>query len=106
MGILSHMTRSLRAVGRVPEWDIHDRLAKARRSAGLEQGELADLAGVSRKSISNWEIGKSTPRRSAIIAISFATGVDLKWLETGKTPAGEPGGGDAVRHQGIEPRTH
>ena len=93
-------------VGRVPSWDIHDRLAKARRTAGLEQGELADLAGVSRKSISNWELGNSTPRRSSIIAIAFATGVNLEWLEKGITPVENPDGGEAVRHQGIEPRTH
>ena len=107
MGNISHMTHMTHRAGYVPAWDIHDRIAKARRSAGLEQGELAVRAGVSRKSVSNWEIGKSTPRRAAVIAIAFATGVSLEWLEHGETPAGDnPGGGSAVRHQGIEPRTH
>lgn len=103
---IAHMTHMTHRAGFVPAWDIHDRIAKARRSAGLEQGELAELAGVSRKSVSNWEIGKSTPRRAAVIAIAFATGVSLEWLEKGETPAEGPGGGSAVRHQGIEPRTH
>ncbi len=38
---------------------------------------------MSRKSVSDWEIDKTVPRRSALIAITFATGVNLYWLETG-----------------------
>ena len=65
---------------------IQDRIQRARRHAGLEQGQLAELAGVSRKSVSDWEIGKTVPHRSALIAITFATGVNLYWLETGESP--------------------
>lgn len=103
---LSHMTTALNTSGIIPTWELQDRIARARRYAGMEQSELAEIAGVSRKSISNWEIGKTEPRRAALIAISFATGVSLEWLETGKTPAGSPDGGGVVRHQGLEPRTH
>ena len=101
------MTTSLQFAGNIPAWELQDRIARARRFAGLEQSELAELAGVSRKSISNWEIGKTAPRRAALIAIAFSTGVDLHWLETGNAPADyHPGGGSVVRHQGLEPRTH
>lgn len=101
------MSNALRNLGIVPTWELQDRLARARRHAGLEQGELAELAGVSRKSVSNWELGRTVPRRAAIIAIAYATGVSVEWLEYGETPGGnEPGGGGGVRHQGLEPRTH
>ena len=100
------MTTSLNAGGNIPAWELQDRIARARRHAGLDQGELAAIAGLSRKSISNYEIGKSTPRRAALIAIAFATGVDLNWLENGETPAGNhPGGGKewAIRDSNPEP---
>lgn len=100
------MTTSFNMGGNIPTWELQDRIARARRHAGLEQGELAERSGLSRKSISRYETGLSTPRRPALIAIALATGVDLNWLETGKTPAGDnPGGGGAVGHQGLEPRT-
>jgi len=86
---ISHMGASMNVgndVGAVPQWELQDRIQRARRYAGLEQGQLAELAGVSRKSVSNWEIGKTVPRRSALIAIAFATGVNLYWLETGESP--------------------
>lgn len=104
---LGHMTTANNVRDIVPQWEVQDRIARARRYAGLDQAELARIAGVSRKSVSNWEIGKTEPRRAALIAISFATGVSLEWLETGNTPDGNnPDGGSAVRHQGIEPWTH
>ena len=105
-GKLSHMTTSFNTQGVVPSWELQDRIARARRHAHLEQGELGELAGVSRKSISRYETGQSTPRRAALIAIAFATGVDLNWLENGETPAGNhPGGGRkwAIRDSNPEP---
>lgn len=100
------MTTSFSTGGNIPTWELQDRIMRARRHAGLEQSELAELAGLSRKSISRYETGLSTPRRPALIAIALATGVDLTWLETGKAPAGDnPGGGGSVGHQGLEPRT-
>lgn len=79
----------------------------------MNQNELAELIGVTRNSIARAEQGKTLPRRANLIAIAFATGVSLEWLQGGEgpgtqeTPAGnEPGGGSDVRHQGLEPRTH
>ena len=101
------MTTSIQLGGQVPNWTIADRVRKAREFAGLKQLELAESVGMARTSLARIEQGKSTPRRTTLIAISFATGVSLEWLENGETPAPDsPGGGDVVRHQGIEPRTH
>ena len=73
----------------------------------MKQTDLANEIGMSRSTLAGIEQGVREPRRGEVIAIAFATGVDLHWLETGETPAGDnPGGGGDVRHQGIEPRTH
>lgn len=62
---------------------------------------------MARTSLARIEQGKTEPRRTTLIAIAFATGVDLDWLQNGETPTGDnPGGGEEVRHQGLEPRTH
>lgn len=101
------MTTSFASGGKIPEWNTADRVRKARESAGMKQDELASRIGMSRGGLAKIEQGKSAPRRTTIIAIAFATGVALEWLEYGETPAPDnPGGGDVVRHQGIEPRTH
>lgn len=72
----------------------------------MSQNELARAAGFSRATLANAEQGVRELRRPALIAVAFATGVDLTWLETGKAPTGDnPGEGGAVGHQGLEPRT-
>lgn len=101
------MTTSIHSQGWVPEFRLGDRLRLVRESVGMSQDELGDLAGVGRATIARIESGKGNPRRATLIAIAFATGVSLEWLENGETPAPDnPGGGEVVRHQGIEPRTH
>lgn len=55
-------------------------MRKARLHAGLKQQELADLAGVSRASIENYEGDKRVPRRPVLLAWAMATGVALAWL--------------------------
>lgn len=92
--------------GAVPTFDLKDRARKAREFAGLEQEELAIRTGMARSTIARIEQGRNRPRRPSILAIAVATGVDFDWLATGKTPTGGSGGGDTVRHQGLEPRTH
>ncbi|MBG9355891.1 helix-turn-helix domain-containing protein [Corynebacterium diphtheriae] len=101
------MTTALEGSGFIPEFTLKDRVRLAREYAGLQQTELAGKTGLSRAGISNIERGDAVPRRSTITLIAFATGVDRTWLETGKTPVGDnPNGGETVRHQGLEPRTH
>lgn len=100
------MTFSLGADMQVPQWSLSDRVRKAREVAGMKQAELAETIGMARTSLARIEQGKVEPRRTSLIAIAFATRVPLEWLENGETPAGDPDGGGAVRHQGLEPRTH
>lgn len=101
------MTTSIQSHGWIPEFRLSDRVRRVRESVGMSQDELGEAAGVGRATIARIESGKGNPRRATLIAIAFATGVSLEWLENGETPAGPgPSGGDVVRHQGIEPRTH
>lgn len=87
------------AAGQVPVWGLGDRLRKAREFAHMSQSDLAEVAGVSRRTISKLESDESEPRHAYVIAWSFATGVQLHWIRTGhaETPAqGDPDGGCAL----------
>lgn len=81
----------------VPEWTLADRLSKARRHAGLEQPELADMIGIARSSLSAYENGHRTPRRPVLLSWALATGVPLEWLTEGShtCPACDGTGRDA-----------
>lgn len=68
----------------IPQWTLADRLQKARATAGLDQTELARRAGLSRQTVSNYERGTVTPRRSGLIVWALATGVPLEWLVSGE----------------------
>lgn len=65
-----------------PEWTMGERLAKARKHAGLDQEEMARLFGRSRPAISAWESDKSQPRNMLRMVEKWAeiTGVDPAWL--------------------------
>ncbi|MFR9919929.1 helix-turn-helix transcriptional regulator [Corynebacterium striatum] len=100
------MTKAIRIGGGIPEWRVQDRLKRAREYAGMSQVELADLVGISRATLGNAEQGVRELKRPALIAVAFATGVSLEWLENGETPVGNnPGGGEecAIRDSNPEP---
>ena len=82
-------------VGHIPAWTVGDRLRKAREDANLSQKELADLTGVSQRSISAYEGQAKPPRRPVLLAIHMATGVPMEWLETGQASTPGPEGTSA-----------
>lgn len=102
---MCHMTTSVHMTGFIPSFTAADRVRKAREHTGMTQGALAEALGVARTTIARIEQGQSSPRRPVLIAIAMATGVDLAWLETGETPAGNPDGGEecAIRDLNPEP---
>lgn len=79
----------------IPEINLGVRMLLARKSAGLEQTELEERIGVSRRSIQNYERGRTRPSRPVLLSWALATGVPLAWLTEGEIPhvcpnCGEP----------------
>jgi transcriptional regulator with XRE-family HTH domain len=62
---------------------IGERIKQLREKASLSQSELANKAGVSVRSLQNWEIGHRTPQLPAAAALAKALGVKLDELMKG-----------------------
>jgi DNA-binding XRE family transcriptional regulator len=94
MFYFEHMTVVEHAVsGTVPEFDINDRLRKAREVTGLSQAEMAREIGVARTSVVTYETGHKQPTRPVVRAWAFRTGVPYEWICHGdELPCGQPPG--------------
>jgi transcriptional regulator with XRE-family HTH domain len=57
-----------------------DKIYQYRRSKGLTQAELANLAGVSKAAISRYESGDREPRLKHLHAIAKAMGINPLYL--------------------------
>src|SRR6187402_1025231 len=80
---------------RYPQFTIGDRLRKARTQLGpdMDAAAFADLIGVSRGTITNYELEKTPAEKMRPIVLNawaLATGVDPQWLRDGRLPDGEP----------------
>lgn len=76
---------------RYPAFTIGDRLRKARTLLGsdMDVAAFAELIGVSRNTVTNYELERTTPDRMKPVVLSawaLATGVDVGWLRTGGSP--------------------
>ena len=60
------------------------RIVTKRSELGLSQETLAELAGISPKTISSAELGQKALRPENIIAVSRALGLDVEYLLTGQ----------------------
>lgn len=49
---------------------VKDNIKRLRELTGLTQGDLSNIAGVSRGAVSQWEIGESEPRMGAVQRIA------------------------------------
>lgn len=74
------MTTSI--VPAIPQWTLGDRLRKAREHAGMDQEELALRIGVSRGTVSNYELGRGTRPPKVVVLRAWANecGVPYEWL--------------------------
>lgn len=76
--------------GIVPEFNLGDRLRKAREIAGYDQIALAAEIDVHRQTVARYESGASAPRRPVLISWALTTGVSLDWLQNGpESPTGQ-----------------
>lgn len=89
------------SAGLVPEFTIADRLRKAREVTGMDQGPFAELLGVSRGTVSNYERGTTENYKPIVLrAWAMATGVSIGWIQEGGNPSGPtPSGTPASTRQ-------
>ena len=59
---------------------LADKIIELRKQAGMSQEELADKLGVSRQSVSKWEMAQSTPDMNRIIMMAKLFGVSTDFL--------------------------
>lgn len=70
-----------------------ERLMALRRAKGWSQEELGERLGVTRQTVSKWELGSTTPEMEKLSALSALFGVSLDELVNGKQeqiPAEKP----------------
>jgi transcriptional regulator with XRE-family HTH domain len=62
---------------------IGRRIATKRELTGLSQQQLADMLGVSKGAVGQYEVGLTTPRPKRFERIAEVLGVTVEWLLTG-----------------------
>ncbi len=78
--------------------DIGTRISTTRRERGLTQDELADLVGVSRSAVAQWETGRTGQVTGNLSRIADALEVNVEYLMYGndKRAAGDVRQGDEL----------
>ena len=77
--------------------ELYERIALARKQAGLSQEQLGEKLGVSRQAVSKWESGQTNPDVAYLAEMCRLFGVSSDWLLLGeesaleRTPARCPG---------------
>ena len=77
--------------------ELYERIALARKQAGLSQEQLGEKLGVSRQAVSKWESGQTNPDVAYLAEMCRLFGVSSDWLLLGeesaleRTPARGPG---------------
>ena len=69
---------------------LSDKIYNCRRQKGYSQEQLAELLGVSRQSVSKWEIGEAMPDINKLIGIANIFGVTTDWLLSNDEVSVEP----------------
>lgn len=69
--------------------ELHERIALARKQAGLSQEQLGEQLGVSRQAVSKWESGQTNPDVAYLSQMCRLFGVSADWLLLGDESAAE-----------------
>ena len=58
--------------------DFNEKLICLRKQKGLSQEQLGDAIGVTRQTVSKWELGETSPDMDKLVALSelFGTSID------------------------------
>lgn len=70
------------------EWN--ERIASARKAAGLTQEALGEKLGVSRQAVSKWESGQAVPDLDTVAKLCLALGFSADYLLFGREDAPAP----------------
>ena len=65
---------------------LGERIVSLRKQHGLSQDSLAEAVGVSRQSVSKWELNASVPDLDKLMRLSEVFGVTLDELVKGASP--------------------
>ena len=76
--ILPNMTMT------IPTETIGERMRRARRARGMTARRMAAELRISQPSVSRYELGDETPKRSVILAYAYLCNVPAEWIETGQ----------------------
>lgn len=68
---------------------LGEKILIERKKSGLSQGQLADMLGVTRQSVSKWESGAAVPELAKLVAIAEVFGVSLDYLVREQEPRAE-----------------
>lgn len=69
---------------------FHEKLIQLRKQRGLAQEQLGEQVGVSRQTVSKWELGLTTPEMDKLIQLSCYFEISLDELAGREAPAREP----------------
>ena len=70
--------------------ELKDRIALARKQAGLSQEQLGEQLGVSRQAVSRWELDEVLPETANLLPLSRALGVSVDSLLDPAAEAAQP----------------
>lgn len=63
---------------------MKDRIRELRKKLGLTQQALADVAGIKRNTVAQYEMGRNEPTNAVITLICKTYSVNETWLRTGE----------------------
>lgn len=70
--------------------DFSQTLISMRKAKGWSQEQLGDMIGVTRQTVSKWELGDTTPEMDKLVALADLFGISLDELAGRASPQTEP----------------
>ena len=69
----------------IPAWTIGDRMAKARRAAGISTAAMCDYLGIHRNSCNAYEHDRARPPKYILRLWAIRCAVPADWLDPSTT---------------------
>ena len=75
-----------RVIGQYPHMELKDLIRAARKAKGLSQAALADLIGVNKSAVAQWEIGSTNPSNDSMTALRSVLSIEEQVSPIGSAP--------------------